>query len=84
MAKKLQENAVRDAPSTIFLNRLRGITSAWMLMPFSTRMRKTRSSLPSLGKRRLTPSASMIHSPSDSRCQIVSGDRLPTRTTAST
>ena len=27
-AKKLQENAVRDAPSTIFLNRLRGITSA--------------------------------------------------------
>ena len=26
----------RDAPSTIFLNRLGGITSAWMLMPFST------------------------------------------------
>jgi len=28
-----------------------------MLMPFSTRMRKTRSSWPSLGSRRLTPSA---------------------------
>jgi hypothetical protein len=27
-AKKLCENAVRDAPSTIFLKRLRGITSA--------------------------------------------------------
>ncbi len=27
-AKKLQENAVRDAPSTICLKRLRGITSA--------------------------------------------------------
>ena len=27
-AKKLHENAVRDAPSTIFLKRLRGITSA--------------------------------------------------------
>src|SRR5947208_1589115 len=55
-----------------------------MLMPFSTRVRKMRSSLPSLSKRRLTPSASMIHSPSDSRCQIVSNVRLPTSTTAST
>ena len=27
-AKKLQEKAVRDAPSTIFLKRLRGMTSA--------------------------------------------------------
>jgi hypothetical protein len=27
-AKKLHEKAVRDAPSTIFLKRLRGITSA--------------------------------------------------------
>ena len=33
---------------------------------------------------RLTPSASMIHSPSDSRCQIVSLDKLPTSTMAST
>src|SRR5262245_50718164 len=71
-------------PSTIFLGRLRGTTSAWTLMPFSTRIREARSSLPSLGKRRLTPSASMIHSPRVSRCQIVLGERLPTRTTAST
>jgi hypothetical protein len=47
-------------------------------------MRNTRSSVPSLAIRRVTPSASMIQSASECRAQIVSGRKLPTSTTART